>query len=93
MLLCALTSPMARNDDPSLELYCSCLPSVNISSPAASNTRARSTYAKWKEPVAFLTNPRRYGPTDPPMLPHELMKPTASAAAIPDRNEGANVQR
>src|SRR5437016_3281357 len=44
------------------------------------------------EPVRWLNSPMILGPTNPPMLAVQLMKPTAAAAAELERNELGSAQ-
>src|SRR5580700_10070749 len=45
-----------------------------------------------KEPVRWLRSPKILGPTNPPMLAVQLMKPTAAAAAEAERNALGSAQ-
>ena len=45
-----------------------------------------------KEPVRWLSSPMILGPTNPPMLAVQLMKPTAAAAAELLRNALGSAQ-
>src|SRR5439155_12261117 len=46
-----------------------------------------------KECVVLCSHPIRYGPTNPPRLPIELISPTLTAAATPDRCRPGNDQK
>ena len=59
---------------------------VRMSIPAMVKEHAKYTQAPAKEPVASLMNPVMYGPTNPPRLPNEFIRPMAPAAAVPERN-------
>src|SRR4029453_2125286 len=45
------------------------------------------------DPVRSVRNPNTYGPTNPPVVPIELMNASPPAAAMPVRNRGGIVQK
>ena len=45
----------------------------------------------WKEPLRWLNSPMIFGPTNPPMLAVQLIKPIAAAAAEVERSELVHV--
>jgi len=45
------------------------------------------------DPVSSLSHPMTYGPTNPPVVPMELMKARPPAAAMPVRKRGGIVQK
>ena len=59
---------------------------VNMIRPAQIKEKDKYSQAIVNVPVNCFRRPVRYGPTNPPTLPHEFIKPIAPAAAGPVRN-------
>src|SRR5262245_55235232 len=61
-------------------------PRVSTTSPEQIALAASARSPRRKSPDALCSHPIRYGPTKPPRLPTELMRPMPAAAASPRRN-------